>query len=172
MTCARASLSPSLRPNLSEFALIVEREREMLENPTPTLQAADTTIKRYAPPNQRNRPQNRRKSADRFERPSNLYGNDLEKNQVAVSRNFSTIDHGDSVSGNLLNETPRSGLITLEGCCSSEASRLLNERWAAALHHYNNPSTDLSVFICQRDQLCTREVLYPHRVVNLDFHIR
>lgn len=65
---------------------------------------------------------------DRLERPSNLHGNDLEKNQVAVSRNFSTIDHGDLASSNLLNETPRSGLIALEGCCSSEASRLLNER--------------------------------------------
>jgi len=115
----------------------------MLENPTSTLPASDAPIKRYAPPNQRNR-LHRRKSSDRFDRANNLYGNDVEKNQVAAPRNVPIIDHGDSVSSNLLNVNPRSRLIALEGCCSSDASQLLNDRWAAAMHCYNNQSIDLS----------------------------
>ncbi|GJT50034.1 hypothetical protein Tco_0976191 [Tanacetum coccineum] len=35
-------------------------------------------------------------------------------------------------------------LIALKGCCSSEAYQLLNNRWAAAMSAYENPSTDLS----------------------------
>ncbi|XP_059460989.1 uncharacterized protein LOC132190112 [Corylus avellana] len=116
----------------------------MLENPTPTLPASDAPVKRYAPPNQRNRNLHRRKSSDRFDRANNLYGNDVEKNQVAAPRNVPIIDHGDSVSSNLLNVNPRSRLIALEGCYSSEASQLLNDRWAAAMHCYSNPSIDLS----------------------------
>ncbi|KAK9993197.1 hypothetical protein SO802_022900 [Lithocarpus litseifolius] len=128
----------------------------MLENPTPTAThtaaaaaaatataTADTAIKRYAPPNQRNRPLNRRKS-DRFDRTNNLYANDVDKNQVAGSKNVPVIDLGDSGSSNLLNENPRTGLIALQGCCSSEASQLLNERWTAAMRSYHNPSIDLA----------------------------
>lgn len=66
--------------------------------------------------------------ADRFDRANNLYGNDVEKNQVAAPRNVPIIDHGDSVSSNLLNVNPRSRLIALEGCYSSDASQLLNDR--------------------------------------------
>jgi hypothetical protein len=66
--------------------------------------------------------------ADRFDRANNLYGNDVEKNPGAASRNVPIIDHGDSVSSNLLNENPRSRLIALEGCCTSEAFQLLNDR--------------------------------------------
>ncbi|KAG6628933.1 uncharacterized protein LOC122294773 isoform X1 [Carya illinoinensis] len=102
----------------------------MLENHTPTLSAADTAVRRNAPSNLRNRPLNRRKSA--------------EKNQVGALRNFPIIDNGVSGSSNLLNENHRSGLIALEGCCCSEASQLLDDRWAAALDCYNNPSIDLS----------------------------
>ena len=38
------------------------------------------------------------------------------------------IDQGDSGSNNILNENARPGLIALDGCCSSEASQLLNDR--------------------------------------------
>nr|XP_023885727.1 uncharacterized protein LOC111997823 isoform X1 [Quercus suber]POE69275.1 hypothetical protein CFP56_39970 [Quercus suber] len=124
----------------------------MLENPTPTAThtaaaaataTADPAIKRYAPPNQRNRSLNRRKS-DRFDRTNNLYANDVDKNQVAGSKNVPVVDLGDSGSSNLLNENPRTGLIALQGCCSSEASQLLSERWTAAMRSYNNPSIDLA----------------------------
>ncbi|GMY33701.1 hypothetical protein FCV25MIE_28943 [Fagus crenata] len=129
----------------------------MLENPTPTTTPTptptttpptapppDTAIKRYAPPNQRTRSLHRRKSSDRFDRTNHLYANDVEKNQVSASRNVPSMDHGDSGSSNLLNENPRSGLIALQGCCSSEAFQLLHDRWAAALHCYQNPSIDIS----------------------------
>ncbi|KAF5470294.1 hypothetical protein F2P56_010816, partial [Juglans regia] len=140
-----ALLSPSLQSSAATPRLLsLIGKREMLENPPPTLPAADTAIRRHAPPNLRNRPLNRRKSADRFDQIKNLYENDVEKNQVGASRNFPIIDHGDSGSSNLLNENHCSGLIALEGCCRSEASRLLDDRWAAALDCYNNPSIDLS----------------------------
>ncbi|KAK9281278.1 hypothetical protein L1049_004175 [Liquidambar formosana] len=126
----------------------------MLENPTElsTITASTTTTtttttattKRYAPPNQRNRSLNRRKSGDRFERINNLSGNDGEKNQVTASRNVPIIDHGNAGSSNLVNENVRPRLIALDGCCSSEASQLLNDRWAAAMHCFNDPSVDLS----------------------------
>lgn len=70
--------------------------------------------------------------ADRLERASS-YGNDGEKNQAASLRNVPIMDHADP---------PR--LIGLQGCCSSEAYQLLNNRWAAAINAYENPSTDLS----------------------------
>ncbi|PON86371.1 hypothetical protein TorRG33x02_178230 [Trema orientale] len=125
----------------------------MLENPTTAAQAqtqaqAMTTesamvVKRYAPPNQRNR-LNRRKSADRFDQTNNVYGNDVDKNQVSASRNVPVIDHGDAGSSSLLNENPRARLIALEGCSSSEASLLLNKRWAAAIQSYNDSSIEPS----------------------------
>ncbi|GLT45162.1 hypothetical protein SLA2020_190150 [Shorea laevis] len=111
----------------------------MLENPTPT--AADSsTVKRYAPPNQRNRSLNRRKSGDRFDRTNNSYGNDGEKNQPATARNNPAIDHGDIGGGSIPNEDARPGLIVLEGCSRSEAAQLLKDRWAAAMQLCNDPS--------------------------------
>ncbi|KAI3749759.1 hypothetical protein L2E82_20375 [Cichorium intybus] len=103
----------------------------MLENPTDSSSTANiATVKRYAPPNQRNRSLGRRKSGgDRLERATS-YGNDGEKNQV---RNVPIVDHADP---------PR--LIGLQGCCTSEAYQLLNNRWAAAMNAYENPSTDLA----------------------------
>ncbi|GJU62120.1 hypothetical protein Tco_1243955 [Tanacetum coccineum] len=76
----------------------------------------------------------------RLERASS-YGNDGEKNQAASLRNVPIMDHADP---------PR--LIGLQGCCSSEAYQLLNNRWAAAINAYENPSTDLSddQFLMQR----------------------
>ncbi|KAI3678619.1 hypothetical protein L6452_37918 [Arctium lappa] len=103
----------------------------MLENPTDSSNIA--TVRRYAPPNQRNRSLGRRKSGgDRLERASS-YGNDGDKNQVAALRNVPILDHA---------EPPR--LIALQGCCSSEAYQLLNNRWAAAMNAYENPSTDFA----------------------------
>ncbi|KAI3806216.1 hypothetical protein L1987_22113 [Smallanthus sonchifolius] len=103
----------------------------MLENPTDSSSTA--TVKRYAPPNQRNRALGRRKSGgDRLERASS-YGNDGEKNQAAGLRNVPIMDHAD---------LPQ--LIGLQGCCNSEAYQLLNNRWAAAMNAYENPSTDLA----------------------------
>ncbi|KAK8327137.1 hypothetical protein V6Z11_A11G161600 [Gossypium hirsutum] len=101
----------------------------MLENPTPTAADAAPAIKRYAPPNQRNRSLGRRKSG--------------EKNQGATSRNINPV--GDAGSSAILNEdNPRHALIPLEGCSRSDASRLLSNRWAAVLHRYHDTSIDLS----------------------------
>lgn len=124
----------------------------MLENPTPAATAPppdSTTVKRYAPPNQRNRSLNRRKSGDRFDRGNSLYQNDGEKNQQpqshANTRNNIPDHHGDAGSSSLLNDnsSPHT-LIPLEGCCRSEASQLLNDRWAAIMHSYNDTAIDLS----------------------------
>ncbi len=115
----------------------------MLENPTDST-ANIATIKRYAPPNQRNRSLGRRKSGgDRLER-ANSYTNDGEKNQVAAFKNLPVLDHGDPRSSNVFNEYPVSRLIALQGCCNSDAFQLLNNRWQAAIYAYENPSTDLA----------------------------
>ncbi|KAI5311077.1 hypothetical protein L3X38_045544 [Prunus dulcis] len=120
----------------------------MLENPTSAAAAAadpPANVKRYAPPSQRNRPLNRRKSADRFDRTNNPQGgSDLEKNQISSSRSLSGMDHGDASSSSLLNENSHPGLLALEGCSSSAAFQLLNNRWAAAMHCFNDQSVDLS----------------------------
>nr|XP_011464426.1 PREDICTED: uncharacterized protein LOC101303233 [Fragaria vesca subsp. vesca] len=120
----------------------------MLENPTsaapPAASDPTSAVKRYAPPNQRNRALNRRKSAERFDRTNNLHGSDLEKNQIVFSRGSGVIDHGDGGGSSLLNENSQPCFIALEGCCSSQAFDLLNNRWAAAMHCFNDPSVDLS----------------------------
>ncbi|XP_076940134.1 uncharacterized protein LOC143609192 [Bidens hawaiensis] len=104
----------------------------MLENPTDS-SSSTATVKRYAPPNQRNRNLGRRKSGgDRLDRAGS-YGNEGEKNQAAGLRNVPIMDHA---------EPPR--LIGLQGCCYSEAYQLLSNRWAAAMNAYESPSTDLS----------------------------
>ncbi|XP_030510549.1 uncharacterized protein LOC115725245 isoform X2 [Cannabis sativa] len=117
----------------------------MLENPSNAAVAAATEsatiVKRYAPPNQRSR-LHRRKSADRSDRTNNVYGNDVDKNQVSGSRSVPVIDHGDAGGSSLLNEKPRTRLIALEGCSSSEASQLLNERWAATMQFYNDSTVE------------------------------
>ncbi|KAK1266961.1 hypothetical protein QJS04_geneDACA015593 [Acorus gramineus] len=53
-------------------------------------------------------------------------------------------DHGNVNGSNLQNENLQPGLIPMDGCGSSEAARLLSERWAAAMHSYNDPTIDLS----------------------------
>ncbi|KAJ4730299.1 Iron-stress related protein [Melia azedarach] len=119
----------------------------MLENPTQTAAAAadaSPVVKRYAPPNQRNRSVNRRKSGDRFDRSNNVYGNGGEKNQFATSRNTPGTDHGDMGSSNPLNVNSQPKLITLEGFSRSEAAQLLKDRGRAAMKRYNDPLIDLS----------------------------
>ncbi|XP_057436667.1 uncharacterized protein LOC130729062 [Lotus japonicus] len=107
----------------------------MLENLHPA--PPSESVKRYAPPNQRNRSTNRRKSSDRLDR-TNSIGNDLEKNQFASSRNVQVQDRIDAVSSNLVNENPYSRFVALDGCSCSAASQLLNDRWTAAIQSYNN----------------------------------
>ncbi|XAR58806.1 hypothetical protein NMG60_11014354 [Bertholletia excelsa] len=118
----------------------------MPENPTDSPSTANvTTIKRYAPPNQRNRPLGRRKSGgDRIDRMINNYTNEAEKSQVATSRNMPITDHGDVTGSNLVNENPRPGLIPMHLCCKSDAFQLMNERWTAAINACNDPSTSLA----------------------------
>ncbi|KAI3667857.1 hypothetical protein L6452_42927 [Arctium lappa] len=114
----------------------------MLENPADSSSSTANiaAVKRYAPPNQRNRSIGRRKSGgDRLER-ANIYMNDGDKHQVDALRNVPILDRPDP---------PR--LIALEGCCSSEAYQLMNNRWAAAMNAYENPSTDIA----------ERPVMYP-----------
>ncbi|EEF37776.1 uncharacterized protein LOC8288304 isoform X1 [Ricinus communis] len=116
----------------------------MLENPPPPQPDSSAVVKRYAPPNQRNRSLNRRKSGDRLDRSNSLFANDAEKNQHVPSRNIPVLDHFDIGSSNLMHENSHPRLIALEGCYRSEASQLLNERWAQAMHNYNDTSVDLS----------------------------
>ncbi|KAL5547672.1 hypothetical protein UlMin_002903 [Ulmus minor] len=131
----------------------------MLENPTTAVQGQPGTAdpapvtKRYAPPNQRNRSLNRRKSADRYDRTTNAYGSDVEKNQVTAS------------SG-LQNENPRSSLIALEGCSNSVASQLMNDRWAAAMQSFNDPSIDPSekpVMFAEKPTSAWGQYRLPHQ---------
>lgn len=101
-------------------------------------------IKRFAP--QRNRSLNRRKSGgipDRFEK-INYPGIDGDKSQASIAKKFSSIDHGDSGSSYIQNESSYTGLVALDGCSTSEAAQLLSDRWAAIMHSYSDPSIDLS----------------------------
>ncbi|KAL8146758.1 uncharacterized protein LOC141707555 isoform X2 [Apium graveolens] len=113
----------------------------MLEKPT----GDSSNVKRYAPPNQRNR-LGRRKSGgggEKLER-ANSYANEGDKAQVAASKKNSSVDRRDASSSIPVNENAPARLISLHGCCESEAFRLLNDRWAATMDAYNNPSIDAS----------------------------
>ncbi|RYR49279.1 hypothetical protein Ahy_A07g035688 isoform A [Arachis hypogaea] len=120
----------------------------MLDNAQAAIlpQAAEsgTVVKRYAPPNQRNRSANRRKSSDRLDR-ANSAGNDSEKNQNALPRNAHVPDQGDIGCYSLVNENHYSRFIALEGCSCSAASQLLNDRMFTSCSQYlflwtcNNP---------------------------------
>ncbi|XP_074366872.1 uncharacterized protein LOC141707555 isoform X1 [Apium graveolens] len=164
----------------------------MLEKPT----GDSSNVKRYAPPNQRNRLGRRKSggggvnfSADnsvenqlkhsvsivlhlwwaisfedlefqpvlsnalrtsRLKPPSkkleraNSYANEGDKAQVAASKKNSSVDRRDASSSIPVNENAPARLISLHGCCESEAFRLLNDRWAATMDAYNNPSIDAS----------------------------
>ncbi|KAJ6817762.1 uncharacterized protein M6B38_409040 [Iris pallida] len=100
------------------------------------LDGSADTVRRFAPPSQRNRVLNRRKS-EKNEK-INSYGIDEEKSGSSYSKTFPAMDRN-----NIQNENARPGLIPIDGCCRSEAVQLLNERWAAAMHSFNDPSIDL-----------------------------
>ncbi|KAE8695323.1 Glyceraldehyde-3-phosphate dehydrogenase A [Hibiscus syriacus] len=140
----------------------------MLENPTSTAPDAAPLIKRYAPPNQRNRSLGRHKSGDWFHWTNNVYGNDSEKNLGAASRNNNLV--GDAGSSAILNEDlHRPILIPLEGCSRSDASRLLSYRWAAALHRYHDTSIDLSerpVLYSGSSDSAWRNFRLPHQMMS------
>ncbi|KAJ6841417.1 uncharacterized protein M6B38_306020 [Iris pallida] len=100
------------------------------------LDGSADTVRRFAPPSQRNRVLNRRKS-EKNEK-INSYGIEEEKSGSSYSKTFPAMDRN-----NIQNENARPGLIPIDGCCRSEAVQLLNERWAAAMHSFNDPSIDL-----------------------------
>ncbi|XP_068667004.1 uncharacterized protein [Aristolochia californica] len=106
----------------------------MLENPS------DTVGRRYAPPSQRNRALNRKKSGDRFERINHSSGNEVDKSLVTSSSDIPD----DAGSSNLHNRNPLPGSISIDGCCSSQAAQLMSDRWAVAMHSCNGPSLDSS----------------------------
>ncbi|KNA18331.1 hypothetical protein SOVF_071780 [Spinacia oleracea] len=113
----------------------------MLENPSDlSSNPLSAPIKRYAPPNQRSRGLSRRKSGDRSERTSNLHLVDGDKNLGTGLG----IDHSDTGSSKSVYESFRPRLTALNGCCRSEASQLLHERWNGAVHCYSDPTVDLS----------------------------
>ncbi|KAL9229281.1 hypothetical protein vseg_004766 [Gypsophila vaccaria] len=110
----------------------------MLENPMDA-----SSIKRYAPPNQRNRTQHRRKPSDKSERASSFHSSDGERSMTGF-RSVPSIDSSDGGSNKSAYESFHPRLIALNGCCASEASQLLHGRWKAAIHCYNDPTIDLS----------------------------
>ncbi|KAF8091509.1 hypothetical protein N665_0444s0023 [Sinapis alba] len=75
--------------------------------------------KRYTPPGQRFLPGSSKKIGDR---PSSQQNKEGERSQPMAS--------------------PK--IIILKDSATSEAYQLLNERWATAMHQYNDPSVDLS----------------------------
>ncbi|XP_051141632.1 uncharacterized protein LOC127258723 [Andrographis paniculata] len=104
--------------------------------------AGAAAVKRYAPPNQRHRSLGRRKSGgERLERASS-YANDVERNSIGPPKSGPIADHGDSAYNNRTGESLRVKLIPLQGCHSSEASQLLNNRWEAAVNALNNLPED------------------------------
>ncbi|KAM3231700.1 putative protein isoform X1 [Capsicum chacoense] len=128
------------------------------------------TVKRYAPPNQRNRALGRRKSGgDRLERASS-YASDGEKNQMSASKFISTV----ADSGvNRVNEYPPTKLIPLQGCCTSEAFQLLNDRWAAALNAHNNlPEDSLERPVMYTKRSPWGHGLLPHQVRDVNVATR
>lgn len=100
-------------------------------------------FKRFVPP-QRNRSLNRRKSGDKFEKINYSYGVDGDKSQASIAKKFSIIDHGDSGTSYIQNESNHTGLVALDGCSTSEAAQLLNDRWAAIMHSYSDQSIEIS----------------------------
>lgn len=69
---------------------------------------------------------------EKLERSSS-YGSEGDKAQVAASKNFPSQDRRDASSSVLVNENAPARLISLHGCCESEAFRLLNDRKSTRL---------------------------------------
>lgn len=146
----------------------VKFQLKMLENPSMDSAATAANVaavKRYAPPNQRNRSLGRRKSGgDRLER-ANSYSNDGEKNTGGTFRSIPVVDHGDGGGINRTNENTRSKLIPLHGCCDSEALRLLNDRWTAAMTALNNlpeDSAERPVLYSRKSSSAWGQTVLPH----------
>ncbi|XP_074563567.1 uncharacterized protein LOC141820186 [Curcuma longa] len=107
------------------------------------LETDPENAKRFAPPPPRNRSLNRRKSGDRYDKPNYSQASEGERNHASYPRNFTAVERGEIPISNIANENTRSKLIPLEGCSSSEAVQFLAERWAAAVHLLDDPSTDV-----------------------------
>ncbi|XP_073271002.1 uncharacterized protein [Primulina huaijiensis] len=143
----------------------------MLENLSVDSSAAAAniaTVKRYAPPNQRNRLLGRRKSGgDRLER-ANTYANDGERNHISSTKTNSTVDHGDAGANKRSGESHRSRLIPLHGCSNSEAFQLLNNRWTAAMSAYNNlpeDSVERPVLYTKKSASALGQAFLPHMII-------
>jgi len=103
------------------------------------IENSSENVKRYAPPVQRNRSLNRRKSGEK----GNLSGSETEKRLSSLSRNSSgsISDFGDAGITAFPNENfSQSTLVPLEGCSNSEALQFMNDRWLAAMQLCNDPS--------------------------------
>ncbi|KAL8055732.1 hypothetical protein ABFX02_04G074900 [Erythranthe guttata] len=143
----------------------------MLENPSSDSAAAAAsiaTVKRYAPPNQRNRSLGRRKSGgDRLER-ANSYVNDGERIPVAGTKSGPIADHGDSGYNSRAHESLRVKLIPLHGCCNSEASQLLVNRWAVVMNAHNSLPEDSSekpVVYTKKSTSSWGQAILPHLMI-------
>ncbi|KAL3850497.1 hypothetical protein ACJIZ3_012379 [Penstemon smallii] len=136
----------------------------MLESPSSDLPAAAAAanVKRYAPPNQRNRSLGRRKSGgDRLER-ANSYSNDGERNPIGATKSGPIADHGDAGGNNRVN------LIHLHGCHNSEAFQLLNNRWTAAMIAYNSlpeDSAERPVIYTRKSASAWGQAILPHLLI-------
>ncbi|WOL00900.1 hypothetical protein Cni_G09613 [Canna indica] len=108
------------------------------------LENASENVKRFVPPPSRNRSINRRRSGDRFDKVNYSHGADDEKSQASYTRNFSAVEHGEIGNNNVANENVHPKLIQLQGCSSSLAVQFLTDRWAAAVHLLEDPSSDVS----------------------------
>lgn len=143
----------------------------MLENPSsdPSSVAASAAIvKRYAPPNQRNRSLGRRKSGgDRLER-ANSYSNDGERNSLGANKSGPTVDHLDAGGNNRASESLRVKLIPLHGCGNSDAFQLLNDRWANTMNAYNSlpeESTERPVLYTRKSTSAWGQPILPHLLI-------
>ncbi|KAJ7531188.1 hypothetical protein O6H91_14G035700 [Diphasiastrum complanatum] len=95
--------------------------------------------------NFRNRPANRRYFRDRLDKPPSNHTNDTVDRLSHAGNGFgeipSSINHADVISPGNLKES-----VTCEtdGFSSSEAKRLMKDRWVAVINSCNDPSLDES----------------------------
>ncbi|KMZ58737.1 hypothetical protein ZOSMA_74G00810 [Zostera marina] len=65
-----------------------------------------------------------------------------------------------------------SNVISLDGCCSSNASKLLKDRWTAVIASYNDASVDISerplMYSGDSESSCSQMKL-PQQSVKMDF---
>ncbi|KAL0436645.1 UNVERIFIED_CONTAM: hypothetical protein Sradi_0372400 [Sesamum radiatum] len=123
----------------------------MLKNPgtdSPAAAASIATVKRYAPPNQRNRSLGRRKSGgDRLER-ANSYVSDGERNPIGATKSNPVADLGEGV-----------------GKCSCQRKPL---GWAATMSAYNNlpeDSAERPVLYTRKSSSAWGHAILPHLLI-------